>query len=241
MAADNPEGAVKALTFDVFGTVVDWRESVARGARELLVARGFKRDWHFFADRWRMRYQPALEKVRSGVRPWARLDVLHRENLLAVLREFEIDGLDEATINELNRTWHRLDPWPDAVEGLARLKRKYVLAALSNGNVGLMVNLAKHAGLPWDVILGAEIAGAYKPQPEVYDRAALLLDLAPRQCMMVAAHAGDLQAARRRGFKTAFVPRPEEWGPKRARALPATQEFDISATNFYELAARLGC
>lgn len=241
MAAGNPEGGVKALTFDVFGTVVDWRESIARGARELLAPRGFKRDWHFFADRWRLRYQPALEKVRSGVRPWIRLDDLHRENLVAVLREFEIEGLDDAAIGELNRAWHRLDPWPDAVEGLARLKRKYVLAALSNGNVGLMVNLARHAGLPWDVILGAEIAGAYKPQPEVYDRAAGLLDLAPGQCMMVAAHAADLQAARRRGFRTAFVPRPEEWGPKRARAVPASQEFDISAINFYELAARLGC
>jgi len=241
MARDNPFGAVRALTFDVFGTLVDWRESIAREARDMLVPRGLKRDWHFFADRWRLRYQPALEKVRRGTRPWTRLDELHRENLLAVLKEFEIDELDEATIGELNRAWHRLDPWPDVVEGLGRLKRKYILAALSNGNVGLMVNLARYAQLPWDVILGAEIAGAYKPQPEVYDRAAAILDLAPGQCMMVAAHADDLQAARRRGFRTAYVPRPEEWGPKRTRAIPEGTEFDIRAVNFYELVARLGC
>lgn len=241
MAKEIPFGAVKALTFDVFGTVVDWRESIARGAKEMLDPRGFKRDWHFFADRWRLRYQPAMEKVRSGARPWTRLDDLHRENLLGVLKEFEIEGLDEETIGELNRAWHRLDPWPDVVEGLGRLKRRFILAALSNGNVALMVNLARHAELPWDMILGAEIAGAYKPQPEVYDRAAALLDLAPGQCMMVAAHADDLMAAHRRGFRTAFVPRPEEWGPRRARATPDGSGFDINAVNFYELAARLGC
>lgn len=241
MATSNPLAAVRALTFDVFGTVVDWRQSVARGAAEMLVQQGFARDWHFFADRWRLHYQPALEKVRRGLRPWTPLDHLHRENLLAVLREFEIEGLDEATIDELNRLWHRLDPWPDVVEGLTRLKRKFILAALSNGNVSLMVNLARHAGLPWDMILGAEIAGTYKPEPAVYDRAAALLDLAPEQCMMVAAHPHDLEAARRRGFRTAFVPRPEEWGPKRAATAPQNRGFDISAVNFYELAARLGC
>lgn len=241
MARDNPFGAIKALTFDVFGTLVDWREGIAREASKMLSPRGLQRDWHFFADRWRLRYQPAMEKVRRGARPFTPLDALHRENLDAVLKEFEINELDETTIGELNRAWHRLDPWPDVVEGLGRLKKKYILAAVSNGNVALMVNLARHAEFPWDMILGAEVAGAYKPQPEVYDRAAALLDLRPAQCMMVAAHAEDLQAARRRGFRTAFVPRPEEWGPKRARPQPEGLEFDIKAVNFYELTAKLGC
>ncbi|MGH7086211.1 MAG: haloacid dehalogenase type II [Acetobacteraceae bacterium] len=241
MATGNTLAAVKALTFDVFGTVVDWRQGIAHGAREILAQRGFSRDWHFFAERWRMRYQPAMAKVRSGARPWARLDDLHRENLLAVLKEFEIEGLDEATIDALNRTWHRLDPWPDVVAGLGRLKLKFILAALSNGNVALMINLARHAGLSWDMILGAEIAGAYKPEPAVYDRAASLLDLAPGQCMMVAAHISDLEAARRQGFRTAFVPRPEEWGPKRAATAPQKANFDVRAVNFHELAQHLGC
>ncbi|HLT01384.1 MAG TPA: HAD-IA family hydrolase, partial [Geminicoccaceae bacterium] len=153
---------VRALCFDVFGTVVDWRESIAREAQQLLGARGVALDWHAFADAWRARYQPAMEEVRSGRRPWVRLDDLHRENLLALLDEFAIEGLSEAEIDHLNRAWHRLDPWPDAVEGLGRLKRKYILATLSNGNVALMVNMAKRAGLPWDVILGAEVARAYK-------------------------------------------------------------------------------
>ena len=171
-------GDLKALCFDVFGTVVDWRESIAREAGAALSPLGITRDWHAFADAWRARYQPALEEVRSGRRPWARLDDLHRENLLALLEEHAIGGLSEAEIDHLNRAWHRLDPWPDAIEGLSRLKRRFILATLSNGNVALMVNMAKRAGLPWDVILGAEVAGAYKPQPEAYLRSAALLDLA---------------------------------------------------------------
>ncbi len=154
---------VKALCFDVFGTVVDWRGSVAREATTFFGERGISRDWHAFAEAWRERYQPAMEEVRSGRRPWVKLDDLHRENLMGVLAEFEIRGLGDDEIDHLNRAWHRLDPWPDAIEGLSRLKTKYILATLSNGNVALMVNLAKRAGLPWDVILGAEVAGPTSP------------------------------------------------------------------------------
>jgi 2-haloacid dehalogenase len=232
---------VKALGFDVFGTVVDWRESVAREAGQLLGARGIVRDWRAFADAWRARYQPAMEEVRSGRRPWTRLDDLHRENLLALLEDSAISGLSEAEINQLNRAWHRLDPWPDAVEGLSRLKQKYILATLSNGNVALMVNMAKRAGLPWDAILGAEVAHAYKPQPEAYLRAAALLDLAPGECMMVAAHNRDLVAAAACGFRTAFVARPAEHGPGQTTDLRAEHTFDVVADSFIDLAGKLDC
>ena len=199
---------IKALTFDVFGTVVDWRSSIAREVRDSLGRAGLECDWTAFAERWRALYQPAMEAVRSGRRPWTRLDDLHRENLRSVLDEFGLAPRSEAEIEQLNRAWHRLDPWPDAVAGLTRLKRRYILATLSNGNVALMVNLARHAGLPWDAILGAEVARAYKPMPEVYLRTADLLGLSPAECLMVAAHNGDLQAAAACGFRTAFVARP---------------------------------
>ena len=232
---------VRALCFDVFGTVVDWRESIAREAQQLLGARGVALDWHAFADAWRARYQPAMEEVRSGRRPWTRLDDLHRENLLALLDECAIEGLSEAEIDHLNRAWHRLDPWPDAVEGLGRLKRKYILATLSNGNVALMVNMAKRAGLPWDVILGAEVARAYKPLPEAYLRAAALLDLQPRECMMVAAHNDDLVAAAACGLRTAFVARPKEHGPGQQTDLRPEHAVDLSAASLIDLADQLGC
>jgi 2-haloacid dehalogenase len=232
---------VKALTFDVFGTVVNWRDSIAREARAALAPKGYALDWHDFADRWRARYQPAMAKVRSGERPWAKLDDLHRENLVALLPEFGVVGLSEAELDHLNRAWHRLDGWPDSVEGLTRLKRKYILATLSNGNVALMVNMAKYAGLPWDAILGAEVAHAYKPEPEAYDRTAALLDLPPAQCMMVAAHSGDLLAARGRGFRTAFVGRPLEHGPDKTPETAAGHDFDVVADSFTDLAAKLGC
>jgi 2-haloacid dehalogenase len=232
---------VKALTFDVFGTVVNWRDSIAREAKTILGAKGHDKDWHAFADQWRARYQPAMDKVRKGERPWAKLDDLHRENLVELLQAFGISGLDEAEIDHLNRAWHRLDPWPDTVEGLTRLKRKFILVTLSNGNVALMVNMAKYAGLPWDAILGAEVAQAYKPQPQAYDRTAALLDLKPQQCMMVAAHNGDLLAARGRGFRTAFVSRPLEHGPNKTRDLRAEHDFDVIADDFIDLAKKLGC
>jgi 2-haloacid dehalogenase len=182
-----------------------------------------------------------MAEVRSGRRPWVRLDDLHRENLLALLAELGIGGLSEAEIDHLNRAWHRLDPWPDTVEGLTRLKRRYILATLSNGNVALMVNMAKRAGLPWDVILGAEVAGAYKPQPEAYLRTAALLDLPPASCMMVAAHNDDLVAAAACGFRTAFVARPTEHGPAQSRDLRAEQAFDVAADSFVDLAEVLAC
>ncbi len=232
---------VKALTFDVFGTVVNWRDSIAREAKSILGPRRHDEDWHAFADQWRARYQPAMDKVRKGERPWARLDELHRENLVELLQAFGVSGLGEAEIDHLNRAWHRLDPWPDTIEGLTRLKRKFILATLSNGNVALMVNMAKYAGLPWDAILGAEVAQAYKPQPQAYDRTAALLDLEPQQCMMVAAHNSDLLAARGRGFRTAFVSRPLEHGPSKTRDLKAEHDFDVIADDFIDLAKKLGC
>ena len=232
---------VEALCFDVFGTVVDWRSSVARQAEALLAPHGMSRDGDAFARAWRARYQPAMEAVRAGRRPFVKLDQLHRENLEAVLAELGIEGLPKATVTQLNLAWHRLDPWPDVGPGLARLKRHHILAPLSNGNVRLLVDLARHAGLPWDVILGAEVAQAYKPAPEAYLRAAELLDLPPTACMMVAAHNDDLAAARVLGFPTAFVPRPLEHGPGSRRDLEPTANWDLIVPDFGELAARLGC
>jgi len=234
-------GNLRALCFDVFGTVVDWRTSIAREAAAALAGRGVERDWYAFADAWRARYQPAMEAVRSGRRSWTRLDVLHRENLLEVLREFAIEDLSAAAIDELNRAWHRLDPWPDVVAGLTRLKRRFILAPLSNGDVAIMIAIARRAGLPWDAILGAEVAGAYKPQPEAYLRSAALLDLAPAACMMVAAHNGDLAAAGALGFRTAYVNRPTEHGPSQSTDLGPEGDYDVVAGSFTELADRLRC
>ena len=232
---------VKALGFDVFGTVVDWRTSIIREGEAFGRARGLDVDWEAFADQWRGMYQPALAEVREGRRPWTRLDDLHRESLEKLLVEFRVDGLDEADKDFLNRVWHRLSPWPDSVPGLERLKTKYILATLSNGNVALLVNMARNAGLPWDAVLGAEVARHYKPQPEAYLVTADLLGLAPEQCMLVAAHNGDLLAARALGFHTAFVGRPTEYGPKQSKDLKAEHDFDVVADSFVDLADKLGC
>ena len=232
---------VAALTFDVFGTVVDWRGSIARELRSEFARRGVERDWEAVADRWRALYQPAMEEVRRGRRPWTRLDDLHRENLRVVLDEFDLAGLDEIEIEHLNRAWHRLEPWPDAVEGLRRLKRRFILATLSNGNVALLVNMGRRAGLPWDAILGAEVARAYKPMPEAYLCTADLLGLQPRQCMMVAAHNNDLVAAGALGLRTAFVLRPTEHGPNQTMDRRAEHAFDVVASDFLDLADRLRC
>ncbi|MFI4935472.1 MAG: haloacid dehalogenase type II [Caulobacterales bacterium] len=229
---------IKALTFDVFGTVVDWRSSVAREAEAMLAPKGHALDWGDFADRWRARYQPAMEKVRKGERPFVILDELHRENLIELLAELQLTGLSDAEVDQLNTAWHRLDPWPEAVDGLTRLKARFILATLSNGNVRLIVDMAKRAGLPWDVILGAEVARAFKPTPEAYDSAARMLRLDPSQCLMVAAHPGDLRAAARRGFRTAYVHRPLENGPGREAAWP--DAFDYRVGDFCELADVLG-
>jgi 2-haloacid dehalogenase len=231
---------IQALTFDVFGTVVDWRGSVAREAAALLGPKGHALDWGGFADGWRARYLPAMAKVSRGERPFVILDVLHRENLVGLLAEHGIGGLTVAEIDELNLAWHRLDPWPDVPDGMARLKRGYILATLSNGNVRLMVDMARRAGLPWDAILGAEVARAYKPQAEAYDSAARMLGLAPSECLMVAAHPSDLAAAAERGFRTAYVARPLEYGPDRQAPQPDPGTFDYQVESFTALAEALG-
>ena len=233
--------SVKALTFDVFGTVVDWRRSIIREGEALGRAKGLTVDWARFADTWRGLYQPMLSRVRNGEVPWTKLDDLHRMSLDRLLVDFGIVGLSEAEIDHLNRAWHRLDPWPDAIEGLTRLRRRFMLATCSNGNVAMMVNMAKRAGLPWDAILGAETARHYKPQPEAYLITAELLGLRPEQCMMVAAHNGDLAHAAGCGFRTAFVPRPSEHGPGQSTDLEPKREYDAVAKDFVDLAVKLGC
>jgi 2-haloacid dehalogenase len=232
---------LKAVTFDVFGTVVDWRTSIEREVGSLAVKKQFVVDGERFADAWRKLYQPSMKKVRDGEIPWTVLDDLHRTNLLEVLEAFGIDQLSEGEIEHLNRAWHRLDPWPDAVAGLQRLKQHYIIGTLSNGNVALIVNMAKFSGLPWDVVLGAEIAGHYKPQPEAYLKSAEILGLEPRECMLVAAHNGDLSAAGLCGFQTAFVPRPTEYGSEQTTDLAAEYDCDLVAGDFIELAQILGC
>ena len=232
---------VKALVFDVFGTVVDWRNSVARQAAALAKAKGVTLDPIAFADAWRGRYQPQMETVRSGKRPWTILDVLHRESLVALLPEFGLEGkLSEAEIDEFSRAWWRLDPWADVVSGLTRLKKKFIIGPQSNGNIAIMVNLAKHAGLPWDVILGAEVVRNYKPVPQSYSDCCRILALPPQQVMMVAAHNNDLAAAQKQGLSTAFVARPTEKGRDQKTDLTATGNWDIVARDFNELADRLG-
>ncbi|MEO2217945.1 haloacid dehalogenase type II [Chromobacterium vaccinii] len=233
--------SVQALLFDVFGTVVDWREGVARDAAAFLQRHpGARQDAYAFADVWRGRYSPSMEVVRAGRRPFTRLDQLHRENLEATLPAFGIDpaSVPEDQLQWLNRAWHRLDPWPDSVAGLTRLKARYIVATLSNGNTSLLLNMAKYAGLPWDAILGAEAAQAYKPTPQAYLRTAELLDLPPERICLVAAHNGDLAAARQCGLKAAFVARPREFGPEQQTDLVAEQDWDWVAGNLIELAAQ---
>jgi 2-haloacid dehalogenase len=238
----SPEVArVRACVFDVFGTVVDWRTSLVRELEGFGNARGLAADWITIADQWRGLYQPAMEEVRSGRRPWTILDVLHRESLLTLLDRHAIRGLAEHEIDHLVTIWHRLDPWPDVVPGLHRLKRRYVIAPLSNGNVALLTNLAKRAGLPWDAILGAEVARAYKPLAEAYRRTAEVLGLRPEQVMLVAAHNDDLAAAAACGLRTAFVARPAEHGPGQSNDLIATGPWDVATTSFTLLADALGC
>jgi len=233
--------AIRALTFDVFGTVVDWRTSIAREGEAVGRRHGVTVDWTAFADAWRGLYQPMLSKVRNGDMPWTKLDDLHRMALDQVMAQFALKGLTAVEIDDLNRAWHRLDPWPDSVAGLTRLRRKFILATLSNGNVALLVNMARRAALPWDAVLGAEVARTYKPQPQAYLTTAALLGLRPDQCMLVAAHNGDLAAARGVGFHTAFVVRPTEYGPGQKTDLVAEQAWDVVARDFVDLAERLGC
>jgi len=231
---------IKALTFDVFGTVVDWRASVIREVEAVLAPKGIELDWAGFADRWRAGYFPAMTPVRRGERPFATIDVLHREILDQLLAEDGVTGLAEAEIDHLNRAWHRLDPWPDAAEGMRRLKQRFILASLSNGNVALIVAMARHGALPWDAILGGDVVRAYKPHADSYDGAARLLQLDPSECLMVAAHPFDLKAAAGRGMRTAYVHRPLEQGPGREAERPAPGTFDYQVDSFIELAEALG-
>ena len=231
---------VKAIVFDVFGTVVDWRSSVAREVEALARRKGWTIDGEAFADAWRAEYVPSMNRVRSGEVPWTRLDDLHRRSLDRLVMERGLTGLSETETIELNRAWHRLAPWPDVVNGLTRLKTRFIIAPLSNGNIALMTNLARYAGLPWDCILGAELVRHYKPDPEVYRSAAEFLDLERAEVMMVAAHLSDLRAAKAEGLKTAFVVRAHEFGPSRAADLIPDESVDVSVRDFNELAERLG-
>jgi 2-haloacid dehalogenase len=234
------EMETKALVFDVFGTLVDWRGSIARQARALLAPCGLERDWEAFADAWRAQYQPAMEEVRSGRLPFSKLDVLHRRNLDVVLAASGLDALDEATRVELNLAWHRLDAWPDAARGLERLRAKFRIAPCSNGHIALMVDLARRNRFAWDAILGAEVARDYKPKPVVYLTCATAFDCAPGEVMMVAAHSSDLAAAAAAGLRTAHIARPDEQGPGRGESRPAVP-VDLAAASVMDLADRLGC
>lgn len=232
--------STKALIFDTFGTVVDWRGSIIAEGAVWGKAKGLNVDWAHFADRWRDGYRPAMERVRKGELPWTKLDALHRMVLEEALKEFGINGLTEEEKDHWNRVWHRLKPWPDSVAGLARLKKKYTIAPLSNGNVSLLADMAKNAGLPWDLILSAELARHYKRDRESYLTAVELLSLKPDEVMMTAAHSDDLNAARSYGLRTGFIYRPNEWGPggKADRAKPG--EFDVVATDMLDLASQMG-
>jgi 2-haloacid dehalogenase len=231
---------VDALVFDTFGTVVDWRTSIIREGQLIGRTHALDVDWATFADDWRAGYGPALDRVRSGELPWTKLDDLHRMVLDRLLEDLSVVALSEEEIDNFNRVWHRLIPWPDAVPALYRLKARYVIAPLSNGNVSLLTNMAKHAGLPWDCILSAELAGHYKPDAEVYVEAAHLLSLPPERVMMVAAHRGDLAAAQAVGMKTALVHRPLEFGPNGGVDTTDDPRFDLNTRDFGELADRLG-
>lgn len=235
------EGAmqdVKALFFDVFGTLVDWRNGVAREARTVLEPLGYKLDWIAFADAWRAEYQPGMEEVRSGRLPFAKLDIIHRRMLDRIRPRFGLDRLEEPVLRELNLAWHKLDAWSDVAPGMQRLRRRFLLAPVSNGNIALMVDLARRNGIPWDAILGAEVAGDYKPKPRVYLAAAEALNLEPAQCMMVAAHSSDLKAAGAAGLRTAHVARADEFGPGTGETGP-TVPVDIATQTLIDLAERL--
>jgi 2-haloacid dehalogenase len=231
--------APKALFFDVFGTLVDWRTSIAREAETILRPLGHQLDWLAFADAWRGEYQPAMDEIRSGREPFQKLDVLHRRNLEKILPRFSVAGLEEKTLRHLNLAWHRLDAWPDSAPGLVRLKKRCLLAPVSNGNIALMVGLARHNRFPWDAILGAEIAGDFKPKPRVYLAACEAFDLPPEQCMMVAAHSSDLAAAAKNGLRTGHVARPNEHGPGKGETAP-TVPVDVAAGTLEQFAETLG-
>ena len=234
--------AVKALVFDVFGTVVDWRTSLINDFTKWSETSGIQADWTALVDGWRAVYSASMDEVRKHPeRGYQILDTLHRRSLEKLVAEFSIQGLSEADLHYLTMGWHRLHPWPDSVAGLTRLKTKYIISPLSNGNVALLTNMAKFARLPWDLVMSAELFEHYKPDPEIYLGAAKLLCLPPEQVMMVAAHNNDLKAAQKLGLKTAFVARPTEYGPHQKYDFEARGDWDIVAKDFGGIADRLGC
>ena len=239
MQGKKSAGDLKALAFDVFGTVVDWRGSIIRELEAFGASRGLTADWTAVTDAWREGYRPAMHRVRTGALPWMKIDALHRLILDDLIARFGIEGLSEADREHLNRVWHRLDPWPDSIEGLTRLKRRFVITTLSNGNFSLLTNMAKRAGLPWDCVVSAELFHHYKPDREAYLGTAGLLDVAPHELMLVACHPDDLRAARASGCRTGYVVRPLEMGA--GKPLPTIEEgeFDIVANDFITLADQL--
>jgi 2-haloacid dehalogenase len=238
-AVDSSISPLQALFFDVFGTLVDWRSSVAREAKRILKPLGHKLEWAAFADAWRAEYQPGMEEVRSGRLAFCKLDVLHRRSLERILPKFGLGNLSEGVLHELTLVWHRLDAWSEVPAALARLKRKFLIAPVSNGNISLMVDLARRNDFPWDAILGAEVAGDYKPKPQVYLAACAAFDLARDRCMMVAAHSNDLAAATKLGLRTAHTARPDEYGPGTGERTP-TVPVDFACVNLADLADKLG-
>jgi 2-haloacid dehalogenase len=238
-AVNTSNSTLKAMFFDVFGTLVDWRTSVAREAEKILGPQGHRLDWVAFADAWRAEYQPGMDEVRSGRQPFCKLDVLHRRNLERLLPRFRLQDLSEDVLQELTLAWHRLDAWPDVPAALARLKRKFMIAPVSNGNISLMVDLARRNHFPWDAILGAEIAGDYKPKPGVYLAACAAFDLKPKRCMMVAAHSNDLAAAAKLGLRIAHTARPDEYGPGTGERAP-TVPVNFAGADLNDLAYKLG-
>ena len=231
----------KALVFDVFGTVVDWHGSVAREVRQLAREKGLRVNAVKFAKAWRAGYRPAMDRVRRGEALFEKIDVIHRAILEDLLKQFKVTALTEEEKSHLNRVWHRLKPWPDSVRGIKRLKARFIIATLSNGNTGLLVNMAKHGGLPWDCVFSSDTFQHFKPDPEMYLGAADRLDLRPEEVMMVAAHKADLRAAAQCGLKTAFVKRPHEYGRNNNPDLASEAEFSINAESFLDLADQLGC
>ena len=230
----------KVIVFDTFGTVVDWRGSLIADLTKFGETRGVAADWPALVDAWRASYHPSMDRVRKGELPWTKLDGLHRASLDQLVAQFGIKGLTEADLAHMNLGWHRLHGWPDSVPGLTRLKKKFIIGPLSNGNVSLLLNMAKFAGIPWDMIFGSDLFGHFKPDPETYLGVARMMDLEPGEVMMAAAHNGDLGSARKCGLMTAFFPRPGEYGPNQKRDYAAEQDWDVVAANIEDLATQLG-
>lgn len=239
-ASNSVVPGVKALVFDVFGTVVDWRGSIIREGQMLGERKGYDINWAEFTDRWRGGYGPSMNRVRNGELPWTKLDDLHRMVLDELVVEFGLTGMTEEELQHFNHAWHRLSPWPDAIAGLSRLRNEYTIAPLSNGNVSLLLNMAKNAGLPWDTILSAELSRHYKPDPEAYLKAPELFSLQPDEVMLVATHPSDLRSAAEAGLRTGYVHRALERGAENPKVPPARDEFDLFADDFLDLARQLG-